>query len=95
MYSENFACVYDGISLEELAPRSFSFNNPHGACPECTGLGTKLEIDRVARRHQSRPEHRRGRDPAVEPLRQHEQVVHDAARRRGRTLRLQPGDALE
>ena len=46
MYSEHFACVYDGISLEELAPRSFSFNNPHGACPECTGLGTKLEIDR-------------------------------------------------
>jgi excinuclease ABC subunit A len=45
MYSENYACVYDGISLEELAPRSFSFNNPHGACPECTGLGTKLEID--------------------------------------------------
>ncbi len=45
MYSEHFACVYDGISLEELAPRSFSFNSPHGACPECTGLGTKLEID--------------------------------------------------
>lgn len=45
MYSERFACVYCGIGLEELAPRSFSFNNPHGACPECTGLGTKLEID--------------------------------------------------
>lgn len=45
MYSERFACVYCGIGLEELAPRSFSFNSPHGACPECTGLGTKLEID--------------------------------------------------
>jgi len=45
MYSERFACPYDGTSLEDLAPRSFSFNNPHGACPECTGLGTKLEID--------------------------------------------------
>ena len=45
LYSEKFACVYCGLSLEELAPRSFSFNSPHGACPECTGLGTKLEID--------------------------------------------------
>ncbi len=45
MYSERFACVYCGIGLEELAPRSFSFNSTHGACPECTGLGTKLEID--------------------------------------------------
>ncbi len=45
MYSERFACPYDGTSLEDLAPRSFSFNNPHGACPECTGLGTKMEID--------------------------------------------------
>ncbi|WIG57694.1 MAG: Excinuclease ABC subunit A [Ktedonobacterales bacterium] len=45
LYSEHFACVYCGISLEELEPRSFSFNSPKGACPECTGLGTKLEID--------------------------------------------------
>ncbi len=45
LYSEKFACVYDGISFEELEPRSFSFNSPKGACPECTGLGTKLEID--------------------------------------------------
>ncbi|MBF6589608.1 MAG: excinuclease ABC subunit UvrA, partial [Ktedonobacterales bacterium] len=45
LYSEHFSCVYCGISLEELAPRSFSFNNPHGACPACTGLGTQLEID--------------------------------------------------
>jgi len=45
MYSEKFACVYCGISLEEIAPRSFSFNSPYGACPDCTGLGTKLEVD--------------------------------------------------
>ncbi len=45
LFSERFACVYCGISLEEVEPRSFSFNSPKGACPECTGLGTKLEID--------------------------------------------------
>ena len=45
LFSEHFACVYCGISLEEIEPRSFSFNSPKGACPECTGLGTKLEID--------------------------------------------------
>jgi excinuclease ABC subunit A len=44
-YSEKFACPDDGISLPELAPRIFSFNSPHGACPRCTGLGTQLEID--------------------------------------------------
>ncbi len=45
LFSEQFACVYDGISLGEMAPRTFSFNSPHGACPACTGLGIKLEID--------------------------------------------------
>jgi excinuclease ABC subunit A len=45
LFSEHFACVNCGISIGELAPRSFSFNSPHGACPECTGLGVKLEID--------------------------------------------------
>ena len=44
-YSEQFACPEDGISLPELAPRIFSFNSPHGACPTCTGLGTRREID--------------------------------------------------
>ncbi|MDX6549550.1 MAG: excinuclease subunit, partial [Gaiellales bacterium] len=44
-YSEKFACPDDGISLPELAPRIFSFNSPHGACPRCTGLGTQREID--------------------------------------------------
>jgi excinuclease ABC subunit A len=45
LYSEHFACVHCGISLGELAPRNFSFNSPHGACPSCTGLGVKMEID--------------------------------------------------
>jgi len=45
LFSEHFACVYDGISLGEIEPRTFSFNSPHGACPACTGLGVKLEID--------------------------------------------------
>ncbi|MBI2329049.1 MAG: excinuclease ABC subunit UvrA [Chloroflexi bacterium] len=45
LFSEHFACVYCGISLGEIAPRTFSFNSPHGACPACTGLGIKLEID--------------------------------------------------
>ncbi|HEX5274795.1 MAG TPA: excinuclease ABC subunit UvrA [Candidatus Rubrimentiphilum sp.] len=44
-YSEAFACVYCGLSFEELAPRLFSFNSPYGACPSCTGLGEKIEID--------------------------------------------------
>ena len=44
-FSEKFACPDDGISLPELAPRIFSFNSPHGACPRCTGLGMQREID--------------------------------------------------
>ena len=43
--SESLACVDDGLSFPTLEPRSFSFNTPHGACPECDGLGAKLEID--------------------------------------------------
>ncbi len=45
LFSEKFACVYCGISLPEIAPRTFSFNSPHGACPTCTGLGTQQEVD--------------------------------------------------
>ena len=45
LFSEQFACVHCGISLGEIAPRTFSFNTPHGACPACTGLGFKQEID--------------------------------------------------
>ncbi len=46
MFSQNFACSDCGISIEELTPRMFSFNNPFGACPACSGLGTLLNIDR-------------------------------------------------
>ncbi|MBI2171430.1 MAG: excinuclease ABC subunit UvrA [Chloroflexi bacterium] len=45
VFSEQFACVHCGISLGEIEPRTFSFNSPHGACAECTGLGFRLEID--------------------------------------------------
>ena len=45
MYSEHLACLYDDLSFDELEPRSFSFNSSAGACPDCTGLGTKLEVD--------------------------------------------------
>ena len=44
-YSEHFACVDCGINFEELTPRMFSFNAPQGACPECNGIGVKIEID--------------------------------------------------
>ncbi|MFE0458944.1 excinuclease ABC subunit UvrA [Kitasatospora sp. NPDC058965] len=45
MYSEHLYCPYDDVSFEELEPRSFSFNSPFGACPECTGLGSRMEVD--------------------------------------------------
>jgi excinuclease ABC subunit A len=45
VFSEKFACPYDGTSLPEIEPRTFSFNSPHGACEECQGLGSKLQID--------------------------------------------------
>ncbi len=45
-FSEHFSCpVHREISLPDVAPRNFSFNSPHGACPHCTGLGTRLEVD--------------------------------------------------
>ena len=45
LYSQNYACPDCGISLEELEPRAFSFNNPYGACPTCTGLGELFRVD--------------------------------------------------
>jgi len=45
LLSEKFACPYCGVSMEELSPRVFSFNSPYGACPECSGLGFKMEVD--------------------------------------------------
>ncbi len=44
-FSEHLACPEHGISIPEIEPRTFSFNTPHGACPDCQGLGSKLEID--------------------------------------------------
>jgi excinuclease ABC subunit A len=44
-FSEHFACAHCGISFEEIEPRTFSFNSPYGACPECSGLGTHQEFD--------------------------------------------------
>ena len=45
LFSQNYACPDCGISIEELAPRMFSFNNPYGACPTCMGLGSQLKVD--------------------------------------------------
>ena len=45
LFSQNYACEECGVSIEELTPRLFSFNNPYGACPSCTGLGTQLRVD--------------------------------------------------
>ena len=45
LFSQNYACEDCGISIEELSPRMFSFNNPFGACPTCTGLGAQLKVD--------------------------------------------------
>jgi excinuclease ABC subunit A len=45
LFSQDYACVYCGISMEEPAPRNFSFNSPHGACTVCTGLGLRMEVD--------------------------------------------------
>jgi excinuclease ABC subunit A len=45
IFSEHFSCAYDGTSIGEIEPRTFSFNSPHGACTQCTGLGVEMEID--------------------------------------------------
>src|SRR5690606_39588814 len=45
VYSEHLYCPFDELSFEELEPRSFSFNSPFGACPECAGLGNQMEVD--------------------------------------------------
>jgi excinuclease ABC subunit A len=45
LYSEHFSCVHCGLSFGEIEPRNFSFNSPHGACKQCTGLGVKMDLD--------------------------------------------------
>lgn len=47
LLSQNFACTECNVSMEEITPRMFSFNNPYGACPECTGLGSLMRIDLI------------------------------------------------
>ncbi len=44
-YSEHFACPYCGVNIGEITPKSFSFNNPYGACPKCKGIGTEMKLD--------------------------------------------------
>ncbi len=56
-FSQNYACEDCGISIEELTPRMFSFNNPFGACPTCTGLGSQMKADPAAGDPQPRPVH--------------------------------------
>ena len=56
-YSERYSCPYDGFMMEELEPRNFSFNSPHGACPSCTGLGTQLVIEPDLRHPRPLEEH--------------------------------------
>ena len=45
LYSQNYSCPEHGSTMPEIEPRTFSFNSPHGACPDCTGLGFKAELD--------------------------------------------------
>src|SRR5262249_33700575 len=45
LYSRRLACIVCGISVPEMTPRAFSFNSPHGACPECQGLGAMVDFD--------------------------------------------------
>ncbi len=45
IFSEHFACPYDGFAFGEIEPRTFSFNSPHGACSRCTGLGVEMQVD--------------------------------------------------
>ena len=45
LFSEKLACIDCGVSYPEIAPRIFSFNSPYGACPECAGIGSLIEID--------------------------------------------------
>lgn len=59
-FSSSYACPDCGISIEEVEPRSFSFNNPFGACPECSGLGYKMEFDEDLMNSGQISVHRRG-----------------------------------
>ncbi len=62
LFSQSYACPEHGISIDELAPRMFSFNNPFGACETCTGLGTFMKVDPALVHPEPQPFHPRGRD---------------------------------
>ena len=93
-FSQNYSCPEHGVSIEELSPRMFSFNNPFGACPKCTGLGVFMSMDpdriipnrslsiRGRGHHRQRLELRRGRH-----------YRPDVLRRAGGPLRFFPGHA--
>ena len=89
-YSERLACPDDDLSVEELEPRSFSFNSPFGACPACTGIGTRMEVDADLVVPDPDPKPGRRCDPPWAGARP--RVLHRllAARRRSRLLRGHP-----
>ena len=73
LYSQKLACIHCGTSLSELTPRIFSFNSPHGACPTCDGLGTKLNFDPDL----IVPDKRRSlRDGAIRPWEKRHSLYH-------------------
>ena len=69
IFSAKFACPVSGFTIPEIEPRLFSFNNPHGACPACDGLGTKLFFDPELVVPDERLVLARGRDRARGPIR--------------------------
>ena len=89
MFSEHLACLYDDLSFEELEPRSFSFNSPFGACPECTGLGTRMEVDPelIVVGPVDDPRGRRHRAVVQRP---HQRLLRATARGLGRGARVHP-----
>ena len=91
IYSERFACPVHGAVMAELAPRTFSFNSPHGACPQCTGLGFTLEIDPelIVR---PRADAGRGGDPALD--RPDDRLLRPAHARHRRAARDRPRPAV-
>ena len=88
LYSERYACPEHGGSFEEPAPRNFSFNSPHGACPDCTGLGSRLEIDPDMVLPNDELSVDEGRDPAVAPDGDQRHLVRKDPRRGRGALRL-------
>ena len=94
-FSEKMACPNDHpLDIDELEPRSFSFNSPFGACPECTGLGTELEVDPELLVPDEDLTLARGRDRAVGPGARVGRLLPAADRRPGRGPRVLPRHAV-